>query len=79
LLSAGVFCGFIFRFPSFAFCSIALVMVYVAVLLVSRSPQNLFVESLLAFFLLQIGYFSTVVGRVVYLTIKRRRAPRREP
>jgi hypothetical protein len=78
LLSAGVLCGFIFRFPSFAFCSVAIVTVYVAVLLVSQAPHNLLIESLLALFLLQIGYFSTVVGRVIYLTIKRRRGPRGE-
>jgi hypothetical protein len=78
LLSAGVLCGFVFRFPTFALCSVVLVMVYVAVLLVSRSSQNLMIEALLALFLLQIGYFSTVAGRVVYLTIKRRRGPRGE-
>jgi hypothetical protein len=77
-LGTGVLCGFIFRFPGFALCSVAVVLAYVAVLLVSRSSQNLLIESLFALFLLQIGYFSTVVGRVVYLTIRRRRRPRGE-
>jgi hypothetical protein len=76
LLGVGFASGLIFRFPSFAFCSVLFVALYIPLFGTGQSFRDLLVEAVLALVLLQVGYFLTIVARLLYVRITRRRPTR---